>query len=240
MKITIEPTHTQLGSDTSWTPNTTFASCTWEELIKAFLNGWKISTYNSGTSVTDEATGQLADAGTHTFANAGGYNAISVTKSSDDITYEAAVENVDYTLSNLDTTAVLTNTTGLATYFKISYTHSIDVTGWVGLDTDSTAPDTNTLAYVTSTKLLEQNADANFYPYKVIYQYSYDMQESLTPSGALMVYPGQNNIIFPQIAGMTIETLKNADVVSDIYNMLQTINDNLDSLDSRVTSLENA
>jgi hypothetical protein len=87
---------------------------------------------------------------------------------------------------------------------------------------------------------LDAFSDTTWKPYKAIYQYAYDIEESLTPSGALMVYPGHNNFIFPQISGFEVQTARNADVVSDIYDMLQTINDNLDSLDSRVTSLENA
>ena len=171
--------------------------------IKAYFNGWKVNGYSTTGSVTDEATGLLADGSEYTFANAGKYKNITVTKSTDDSTYESAEEGVDYVFSNLHTTAVLKNVSGSSLYFKISYDYGVTANSWVGLD--GTTPSENTLSYVSSTTLRDQNSDTWWKPYVIIYQLADPEVEQVDISGSLDLYADYNYIVTDQLIPVAME-----------------------------------
>ena len=171
--------------------------------VQAYFNGWKVNGYSITGSVTDEATGLLADQDTYTFANAGKYKNLTVTKSSDDVEYTTAEPGVDYELSNLNTTAVLKNISGSSLYFKISYDYGVTANSWVGLD--GTTPSENTLSYVSSTTLRDQNPDTWWKPYVIIYQLADPEVEQVDISGSLDLYADYNYIVTDQLIPVAME-----------------------------------
>ena len=176
--------------------------------VKAFLNGWKANGYSTTGSVTAEATGLLADESEYTFANAGKYKNITVQKSTDDSTYESAEEGVDYVLLNIHSTAKLKNISGSSLYFKISYDYGVTANSWIGLD--GTAPAENTLSYVSTTTLRDQNPDTWWRPYVIIYQLAKPEIVQLDYSGELILHPGQNNIIITDVETPVAISIKGA------------------------------
>lgn len=130
--------------------------------IQAYFNGWKANGYTTGTSVTNELTGQLASNGTYTFAQSGAYRNVVVEKSTDNSTWSPAVENTDFKIDISGTKAILTNLSASALYFRISYSYGVTVNSWASL-VDGSAPTTNTLAYVSA------NMAPGFTPYKLSY-----------------------------------------------------------------------
>ncbi|MCD6340576.1 MAG: hypothetical protein J7L51_01310, partial [Desulfurococcales archaeon] len=139
----------------------------------------------------------------YTFANAGKYKSITVTKSTDGSTYESAEEGVDYVLSNIHSTAKLKNISGSSLYFKISYDYGVATNSWVGLD--GTAPSENTLDYVSSTTLREQNPDTWWKPYVIIYQLAEPEVEQIDVSGSLDLYADHNYIVTDQTVPVALE-----------------------------------
>jgi len=176
--------------------------------VKAYLNGWKVNGYSTTGLITDEETGLLADGDTYTFANAGKYRNISVQKSTDGTNYENAELWVDYKITNLNSTAVLTNISGSSLYFKISYDYGVTANSWIGLD--GTAPAENTLSYVSTTTLRDQNPDTWWRPYVIIYQLAKPEIVQLDYSGELILHPGQNNIIITDVETPVAISIKGA------------------------------
>lgn len=130
--------------------------------VQAYFNGWKANGYTTGTAVTNELTGQLANNGTYTFAQNGAYRNVVVKKSTDNSTWSSATENTDFKIDISGTKAVLTNLSASPLYFRISYNYGVTVNSWVSL-VDGSAPATNTLAYVSA------NMAPGFTPYKLSY-----------------------------------------------------------------------
>jgi hypothetical protein len=163
MKVTIEPTHSETGFNSSWDVNTSFTNGTWADLIKAFLNGWKIKSDGGGTDISA-------------------------------FTWESVVGDGDASVQSL--------------------------------------------SHVTTNTVLDDYSNTKWTPYRALYQAKYVTTENYSVTGSLVVYPQQNNIIFPRISSMVISTVTNANVVNDIYSVLKNVQTNLASLEERVTALE--
>jgi hypothetical protein len=119
--------------------------------------------------------------------NAGKYKSVTVTKSTDNVTFVAATEGTDYTVNWNATKAVLTNPTAGALYYQITYTYGVTPNSWASV-VDGSAPSTNTLAYVSANKA------TNYKPYSLTYQLATTVEEIVTVEGSINLHSGGNQI----------------------------------------------